>query len=71
MTRSLDNKLPEGKVWEINSYVKDYRYGSTPRYIRVLFGSQDIDVSDVSNIGLWQIWTTLALTYILYYLFAI
>jgi len=50
---------------EINPYVKDHRCRSTPRYIRVLFGSQDIDVSDVSNIGLWQIWTTLALTYIL------
>ena len=25
MTRSLDDKLPEDKIWEFNLYVKDHR----------------------------------------------
>jgi len=42
MTRSLGDELPGDKTQDIDSYTNNYRYRSTSRYVRVLFGSQSI-----------------------------
>ena len=52
MTSSLGNKLPEGETQEVNLCVNNYECKSISRYIRVLFRSQNTDVSDVSEVSL-------------------
>ena len=54
MTKSLDGKLLEDRIQKFNLYTKDYRCESISRYIKFPFGSQDMDVSDILEVSLWQ-----------------
>jgi len=52
MTRSLDNKLLGDKIQEADPYVNNHGCKSILRYIKVLFRSQEVNVSDVLEVSL-------------------
>jgi len=52
MTRSLDNKLLEDKTQEADPYINNYGCKSILRFIQVLFRSQEVNISDVLEVGL-------------------
>jgi len=51
MTKSLDNKLLEDKTQEADLYINNHGCKSILRYIKVLFRSQKVNVSDVLEVG--------------------
>ena len=52
MTRSLDDKLSEDEIQGTDLYTNKYGYRYILRYVRILFGSQEADVLEVSEVSL-------------------
>ena len=52
MTGRLGDELLGGKMWETDLCANNHRYGSTLKYVKVLFRSQEVNVLKVLKVSL-------------------